>query len=367
MDYARSEVTIAVTKDVFTTRLERDKLPVKVVAYPFDFNGSAIKRFRQMRRFLRSLSADGVVFVQNNFLKFALPEFLAGWAVAKGNIYSFEALGSPQPQKPAGRMHLKVIPGMAFRWRIRMLALAARGWLCKRTLAVSEEVKERMVKWYHYPRKKIEVVCHGVDLSKYRPDAAVRKSMRRKFSIADSDFVVVSTARLCEQKCLHRLIDAFDSLCRDSEKNRLFLVGDGPLREQLENLAGRKTVADKIKFVGHQEDVSGFLKMSDIYVLPSDVEGIAGAAIEAMATGLIVVATKTPGPNEFIGDGVNGFLVERTSEGVLHGLEKALSLSDKLRREISDNARQTIEKNFEIEERTQKALGYMGLESVAAC
>ena len=191
--------------------------------------------------------------------------------------------------------------------------------------------------------------------------------MRRKFSIADSDFVVVSTARLCEQKRLDRLIDAFDVVCRDSRNCRLLLVGDGPLRKCLEDLAGKKAVGDRIEFVEYQEDVSGLLKMSDIYVLPSDMEGIAGAAIEAMATGLIVVATKTPGPSEFIDDGVNGFLVERSSEGVLHGLEKALSLSDKERQEISDNARQTIEKNFEIEERTRKALGYMGLESVAAC
>ena len=232
---------------------------------------------------------------------------------------------------------------------------------------MSEEVKERMVKWYHYPRKRIEVVYHGVDLSKYRPDAAVRKSMRRKFSIADSDLVVVSTARLCEQKCLDRLIDAFEVVCRDSRNCRLLFVGDGPLRKCLEDLAGKKAVGDRIEFVGYQEDVSGLLKMSDIYILPSDMEGIAGAAMEAMATGLIVVATKTPGPNEFIDDGVNGFLVERSTEGVLQGLEKAFSLPDKQRREISDSARQTIKRNFDIEERTQKALEYMGLEAVAAC
>ena len=79
VDHSKSKVTVAVTKDVFTKRIKQEQLPIEVVVYPFDFNGGGMERFFKMRRFLKSLSADGVVFVQNNFMKFRLSEFFAGW------------------------------------------------------------------------------------------------------------------------------------------------------------------------------------------------------------------------------------------------------------------------------------------------
>ena len=81
--------------------------------------------------------------------------------------------------------------------------------------------------------------------------------------------------------------------------------------------------ANKILFMGNVDNVGDYLKMSDIFVLSSDNEGFGIALVEAMATGLICVATKCPGPNEIIQDGVNGFLVEKNAEGVLDGLKKA--------------------------------------------
>jgi glycosyltransferase involved in cell wall biosynthesis len=253
------------------------------------------------------------------------------------------------------------------RWRLRNLGLMLRGRLCRKILAISEEVKQRMVEWYHYPKKKIAVVYYGVDLCKYRPDAAVRRAVRKEFGIGETDVVVVSTARLCEQKRIDRLIDAFEAFCGDKENVRLVVVGDGPLRKQLEEQARQKSCDGRIRFVGHQEDVSGFLKMSDIYVLPSDMEGLGIAMLEAMAAGLIVVVTKTPGPNEIIDDGVNGFLVECSTEGVLDGLSRALSVSDKQRAHISANAESAAKRNFEIEARTRKALELLGLKTAAVC
>jgi glycosyltransferase involved in cell wall biosynthesis len=304
-----------------------------------------------------------VVVVQNDFMKFGLAEFLAARLAAKGNVYSLEVLGAPEPKLPASRMHFRVIPGLSFRWRIGQIALMLRERLCKKVLAVSEEVKERMVKWYHYRAGKIEVVFKGIDSEKYRPDLQMCKDMRSRFGIGNADIVIISTARFCEQKRLNRLINAFDEVCRGADNVWLFMVGDGPLRESLRRLASGKSSGDRIKFVGHQEDIASFLQISDIYVLPSELEGLGIALLEAMAAGLVVVATKTPGPNEIINDSVNGFLVERNERAVAEGLRKALALSESKRQEMTSAARQLVQKKFSIENCTLKALKIMGIDS----
>jgi glycosyltransferase involved in cell wall biosynthesis len=363
-DLRNTKITVAVTRDVFTSKIEQAGLAVKVVFYPFQFNAGSIKRFFRMRSFLKRLSADGVIVVQNDFLKFKLSEFAAAYLAAKGNVYSLEVLGASEPVRPAARMHFKVIPGLAFRWRLGQIALMLRERLCRRVLAASEEVKERMVKWYHYRAGNIEVVFKDIDSDKYRPDSLARENMRSRYGIGKTDVVIISTARFCGQKRLDRLINAFDEVCRGRDNFWLFMVGDGPLRAYLEDLAGRKSMRDRIKFVGHQEDVAVFLQMSDIYVLPSELEGLGIALLEAMAAGLVAVATKTPGPNEIINDSVNGFLVERDEQAVADGLRKALRLSESERVEMTSAARQLVQKKFGVENCTLRALQIMGIDCV---
>src|SRR6185437_15886157 len=97
-----------------------------------------------------------------------------------------------------------------------------------------------------------------------------------------------------------------------------------------------------IRFLGYVADVCPMLRASDIYALPSDEEGFGLALAEAMACELICVATKTIGPSEIIEDGVNGFLTDLSYEGVLKGLDRALSLDIEERPAMGRRARQRI-------------------------
>ena len=113
--------------------------------------------------------------------------------------------------------------------------------------------------------------------------------------------------------------------------------------------------------MGYQENASDFLKMSDLFALPSDNEGLSNAMLEAMATGLICVVTKTPGTDEVIENGINGFIVEPSEEGVSIGLRKSLSLSQTQRVIISQEARRLVRVNFDREIGLQRGLEVLGL------
>ena len=205
-------------------------------------------------------------------------------------------------------------------------------------------------------------IYHGVDREEFFPDSEERKIMREKFNISESEIVVISVARLAKEKCIDRLINAFDEIYKNFNNLWLFIVGDGYLYDDLKSLANQKRSGEKIKFLGFQENVARFLKMSDIFVLPSDNEGLSIALMEAMATGLIVVATKTPGSAEIIKDGVNGFLVERSKEGIIKGLTKALLLTQDERERISANAVKLAGEKFDIRKNIKEELSVFGLD-----
>ena len=88
------------------------------------------------------------------------------------------------------------------------------------------------------------------------------------------------------------------------------MVGDGPDRERLEQLAHDLGIARSTFFVGYQEDVAGYYRLFDAFLLPSVNEGTPVSAIEALASGTPVVATRVGGVPDVVRDGVDGFLVE---------------------------------------------------------
>ena len=90
----------------------------------------------------------------------------------------------------------------------------------------------------------------------------------------------------------------------------LTLVGDGPLRGALEERARELGISERVRFAGRRTDTAAFYRDCDLFVLLSDYEGMPMSIIEAMASGLPVVATRAGGVAELVDDGVNGALVE---------------------------------------------------------
>jgi glycosyltransferase involved in cell wall biosynthesis len=180
--------------------------------------------------------------------------------------------------------------------------------------------------------------------------------LRTEIGIPVNAQVVVSTARFAKEKAVDRAIRAFDTLASEIDNLWLLLVGTGPLENELISITNSSHARQRIRFLGHLDDVLPVLQASDVYVLPSRTEALGIALLEAMSCKLLCVATRTSGPSEIIEHDSNGFLVEQTDWGICEGLRKALNLSRIERDLIASRARQTVSEKFPVESAVESTL-----------
>jgi glycosyltransferase involved in cell wall biosynthesis len=148
-------------------------------------------------------------------------------------------------------------------------------------------------------KKKIITIFNGLDIIK-----TPKKNITKKNNI------ILSVARLDKQKDHLTLLRAFELIIKEMKNAYLWLVGDGPLKDELKSFVTKHNLDKNVKFLGWQKNISRFFMLSDIFVLSSNREGFPYALIEAMSFGLPVVCTDTPyGPGEILDDGKYGFLV----------------------------------------------------------
>lgn len=165
---------------------------------------------------------------------------------------------------------------------------------------------------------------------------------------------IVCVARFSEQKDHGTLLQALNLLPQVNWE--LVLIGKGPLMENVRNLALTLGVEDKVSFFGERNDVEEILSSSDIFVLPSNWEGLPLSILEAMRAGLPVIATDVGGVSEIITNDINGYLVPPKNIDMLQSrLNKLLSSAD-LRRRLGQNGKKTFEENFSFEEMYYKTL-----------
>lgn len=360
IDYETNTVLLSCPADVFSHALKELKLPVTCLPLTAPFTGGFVRMFISWIRYLICLRPDKIILAEGGFRDFPLSTVLAAFAIARGNIWMMELHPASEPTNENSRARWGFIPRLSPLQR-------PRAWLARGILAVSQGVKDRLVRDYGYAPKKISVVYNGVDTKRFSPASKdTRRGLRRDLQISDEAVVVVSAARLDQIKRLDRLIQAFGVLSLKYNDLRLLLTGDGPLRDDLKSLARSVNNRENIRFLGHVEDVCAILRASDIYVLPSDEEGFGIALAEAMACELVCVATKTVGPSEIIDDGLSGFLTDLTYDGVLKGLDQALRLDHKEREAIGNRARQRIVDNFRVEQTVAKGLAFMEISPATA-
>ena len=356
IDYKTTTVFLASPVDVFSKILGDLQLPVTIVPLTAPFNGKFAGSFISWLRYLRLLRPDKIILAEGGFRDFPFSTSLAAFVVARGNFSMMQLHPPPERAEENKRTRLGFVSRAMLRERLW-------AWLTRDTLAVSQGVKDRLVRCYGYAPRRIRIVYNGIDTKHFTPvPQDTRSALRKDLQIPESAVVVVSTARLAEVKRLDRLLRAFDALSSEHIDLWLVLTGDGPLGGHLRRLAQCVNNHENVRFLGYVEDVCTVLRASDIYVLPSDEEGFGLSLAEAMACELVCVATKTVGPSEIIEDGVNGFLTELTYDGVFKGLDRALKLGIEERRVMGHRARQRIVANFRVEEAVAKGLAFMKID-----
>jgi glycosyltransferase involved in cell wall biosynthesis len=152
-------------------------------------------------------------------------------------------------------------------------------------------------------------IGNGRDPARFRPDPGVRARLRAELGVAPDRLVVVVVSRLVRHKGHPELLDAMCDI--DGE---LWVVGERLASDHGEDLGPyfeRSGLGDRLRLLGYREDVAAILAAADIFALPSHFEAMPMSVIEAMLTGLPVVATAVRGPREQVIDGETGLLVPK--------------------------------------------------------
>jgi L-malate glycosyltransferase len=161
-----------------------------------------------------------------------------------------------------------------------------------------------------FPRDRIEVIPNGVELSDFAT-GLTRDAARRAAGLPQSGQLIVSIARFHPVKDQATLVRGFAAVASTFRDARLILVGDGPLKPQLEQLAGELAIADRVHFLGVRTDVPLLLQAADVFCLTSLSEAASLTVLEAMAAAVPIVLTNVGGNPELVRDGVEGLLVPR--------------------------------------------------------
>ena len=209
--------------------------------------------------------------------------------------------------------------------------------------AISSHLRERTRENLGITRE-IEVIRNFVNCDFYVRDPGLVAQQRPRFAKPGESLLV----HLSNFRPVKRVLDVIETFARVSRAlpARLLMIGDGPERSAAEFLAMRLGIGDRVDFVGKQDNVNELLALSDLMLMPSEMESFGLAALEAMACRVPAVATRVGGVPELIEDGVNGLLYEIGDvDGMAAGAISILTDPAKLER-LSTAARRTAQDHF---------------------
>ncbi len=368
IDFSKASVVLCYRADVLKERLAAKNLPVETIKLNIANGEPWWQAFRKWRRVFSSVKPDKIILMEGNVGDYTLAPVLAARFSTK-NVFLFSGGGggtieSAQTSSSPRKLRSGFLPGLRFYRLKETLKQNVRSALLQHRFLPSQGLKENVVACFGYPANQISVLYHGVDTIRFQPSAAAREDFRRANGIPGDAIVIASHGRIAPIKRVDRILKAFAVLSAENPNFWLLLTCYGPLKDEIERTVATGEAFRRVKLLGFQPDSSKLLKSADIYVLASDREGFGIALVEAMAAGLLCIATNCQGPAEIIVNGENGFLVEPTDEDVLAGLRRALSLSPQERAHLVARGQKTVADRFEIHAAVRSALDKLGIPAV---
>ncbi len=219
-----------------------------------------------------------------------------------------------------------------------------------RYIAVSSEMADMLRKKALLPRRKIVVIRNAVDLRRFREEpAGSGGSTLERFPGRP---IVLTVARLDPQKGLGDLLAAAAQV----PDANFVIAGEGPDRERLEGTARSLGLDDRVRFLGHREDVPDLLKSCDVFVLPSLYEGFPLSVVEAMASGRPVIATAVGGTPEAVSDGENGLLIPPGDPSALAAAIRSVLSDPVLARRLGSAGRERAFRKFSAAEMVRQVV-----------
>lgn len=289
-------------QEVFAVSLYHDRTPIARrmeeagirIVYLDKKLGLDLSMVPKLKTLIQQERPD-VVHSHLNIIKYAAAA--AKLAGVRKCVHTVHSLADREAE---GRVQ-KIINGFYFR----------RGWSVP--VALTPEVQSSVSEFYGLPLHRVPVIYNGIDLSRCVPKTTYETG---------ETVTILHVGRFDVPKNHPGLLEAFRLLLETHPECRLRLVGDGDLRADMEKLAREKGIADFVEFCGMQSNVYPYLHDADIFTLPSIYEGNPMTIIEAMGTGLPIVASRVGGIPDMISDGESGLLVEPEPQSICAGLTR---------------------------------------------
>lgn len=196
-------------------------------------------------------------------------------------------------------------------------------------VAISKEIQSMMTEEYKL-KNKAELIYNPVDVDKFYKDNENHE-----------EICLITAGRLSKQKNQKLLIDAIKPLCQEYQNLSLRILGDGPLRDELENYVQSNGLDNVIHFEGNVDNIEGYFSKSDIFVLSSSYEGLPLVILEAMAAQLPIISTNVGGIKDIVTD--NGFLVETENKEELVKALRELIENKSLREKLGNNSLKNVQ------------------------
>jgi glycosyltransferase involved in cell wall biosynthesis len=215
-------------------------------------------------------------------------------------------------------------------------------------VAVSESIKNDIIRYDKINPSKIEVINNGVDTLIFRPQSKDYELLK-SLGINNDDIVIGFVGRIVPAKGLEYLLEAFSYLKKEINNIKLLIVGDGAILKDLKNYSIELGISKYSIFTGERQDIQKILSCIDIFVMPSIAEGLPNALLEAMSSGKTVVTTKVGGIPEIIKDRFNGLIIPDKNSEMLAKAIKELITDKDLSEKLGENARHFIIENYSIE------------------
>lgn len=231
-----------------------------------------------------------------------------------GNFYGSRAARSAGRIQVVNTVHTFEIDAMIDMYKSRLI----RSVVCRqnlrllraasRLIAVCAPIKENLVD-RGIDEAKIKVVPNGLDPADYPIPSSASESARKELGLPDDRPVVGTIGRISRVKNMDVFLRAARRVLDRGIRAKFVIIGDGPLRGQIEGLASELKLDDDVIFTGFQADAHRFLPLMDLFVLCSQTEGLSYTLLEAMAMVRPIVATAVGGNTDIVSDGETGLLV----------------------------------------------------------
>ena len=317
----------------------RDK-NIRVIALPhLGRDISLVSEFRSFYFIFRTLFEEKPdVFHTNSSKMGGIGNLAARLAGVKKIIFTGHAWAFNEPRPLWQKVVIKF-----FTWLTILFS--------HRTICVSAKTKRDVSGW-PFIKSRLTMVRNGVEKFEMLP----REEARRALGIHESGTLVAGTlSELHPVKGLDVLLEAWEKFSRKNV-GILVMLGDGEIRENLEDYARHLGISNRVIFAGYKENARQYLPAFDLFCLPSRSEALPYALLEAGLAARPVIATKVGGVPEIVENGLSGALLEPGDSETLFSTLILLSGDPELRNRLGEALKETVEKKFSLEKMLAETL-----------